>query len=61
MESLDATVQTFRRAGVVRNVDASQSGLAEFGGGSARGKELDVVGGQECAELDDAGFVGDGD
>lgn len=61
MEGFDAAVEAFGRASVVADVDASEAGLTEFGGGASSGEELNILGGKIGAEFDDAAFVRDGD
>ena len=61
VEGLDAAVEHLGEAGEVADVADREAGVAEGFGGAAGGDEFDAVGGEGAGEVDEAGFVGDGE
>ena len=60
MEGLDAAVHDFRKAGVARHLGHRDTGVAEGLRRTAGRQDLDVLPGEKTAELDQAGFVRNG-
>ena len=61
MQGLDPAVQALDGARVGAHVRDGEACLAEGLGGAARGQELDILGSEELAEVDNTGLVGDTD
>ncbi len=61
MECLDAAVEHLGKAGEVGDVADVEAGLAERACGAAGRDELDAVPGEGAGEVDEAGFIGDGE
>ena len=60
MQRLDAAVHHFRKSGQFADVEHLESGIAQRHAGAAGRNQLDAEAGQCAREVDDAGFVGDG-
>ena len=60
MQRLDAAVHHFRKSGQIADVEHLESGIAQRHAGAAGRDELDAEAGERAREVDDAGFVGDG-
>ena len=60
MQRLDAAVHHFRKSGQFADVEHIQSGIAERHAGAAGRNQLDAEARQCAREVDDPGFVGDG-
>ena len=57
MQGLDPAVQDLGRAGELADLDDRHLGLAQGRGRAAGGDQLDALGGEPAAELDQAGLV----
>ena len=60
-QGFDTAVEDFGEAGVVGDLFHRDTGLAQGFGGAAGGEDFDAVGSEGAGEVDEAGFVGDGD
>src|SRR3546814_12086461 len=60
-EWLDATVDDLRKAGVTAHLNRGEAGFAQRLVGAAGRQQFDAAPGEFAGELDDAGFVGNGE
>ncbi len=60
VQGLDPAVHHFRETGDVGNVFHCQAGLADRLGGPAGGKQLHVARSEGAGQVDQTGFVGNG-
>jgi hypothetical protein len=60
MQRLDPAVHDFRKTGDLRDIADRQPGVAQCPGGAAGGQQFDIAGGQRLGQIDQAGFVGNG-
>ena len=61
MKRLDAAVEHLGEAGEFGDVFHGDAGVAEQLGGASGGDEFDAEGGELAGEVDESGFVGDGE
>ena len=61
MQGLDASIETFGRAGVVAHILDGDASIADGLGRTAGGEEMDVFGVEEFGEGNKRGFIGDGE
>ena len=61
MQSFNATIEHFGKAGVLGNIFHGQAGFAERLGGATGGNKFDADGGEDLGEGHEAGFVGNGE
>ena len=61
MQGFDPPVHHLGKTGMVGHLDHFESGIAERLGGPAGGQDFDPPLGQETAEIEQAGFVRNGD
>ena len=60
MQRLDPAVHHFGKSGEIADVEHGEPGVAQGLARAAGRNQLDAVAGQRAGEVDDAGFVGDG-
>ena len=61
MQRLDAAIEHFRKSGEFRDILDGQAGIPNCFGGAAGGKQFDALRGKGAGEVDEAGFIGDGE
>jgi hypothetical protein len=61
VEGLDAAVEHFGESGEFGDVFDGDAGIAQELSGASGGDEFDAEGGELAGEVDQTGFIGDGD